>query len=270
MLQAVGTTTLGDLIKGKGEFIHLPQVCLRGYQLKKVLGRGTFGTVANACFDGSCKYAVKIIKRGPDVEREINITKKLWEKYQIGPRFYDSWDCGDRHVIVTDMWDGDLPKNVCPPDHILKKLCKQIQRMHDAGYVHGDILEKNILIKTVGKEIVDTTLADFGTVRSIEDWLMLEEKKGEIMKFHMYHFDPRNDLTDYYKENNVSLEDVLKDPRHLDKDMMWKLYKVCGTNTKTFCLSNNSSGGARRRSRRSSGRRRRSSRRKARRSSGGM
>lgn len=121
---------------------------------------------------------------------------------------------------MTEKWDGELPIDVCLPEELLQKLCNEIEKLHSLGYVHGDILEKNVLVRKNQGQIVDATLSDFGTVDN--DW---SRRPDRVKTFYDYH---KLSGLAYYNDNNLSLEDVQRDPSLLDKAMMWQLWLACG------------------------------------------
>lgn len=221
------TITMG---KNDSELVYKDK-CLRGRDIKKILGRGRYGTVR--CLDDECRYAVKYMRTN-DVRNELKVLKEM-TALGIGPKFIDAWECnldnridGSITMIVAEKWDGELSKDTCISKPIWYKLCKEINTLHTHGYVHGDILPKNILVKRKGKEIVDATLSDFGTVNTVDDWKMTDRygpQGSAISIFYNYH--KANGLSDYYTTNKLTLSDVENDPTHLDRDYMWKLWKNC-------------------------------------------
>jgi len=226
------------------------ETCLRGYELQKILGRGGYGSVAASCLAGNCNYAVKMMRSSKVNTNELNAIKTLSDK-NIGAHFIDAWECDAKDIpqspfgddidpitlIVTEKWDGELPKGVCLDEGILVKLCKEIKELHSLGYVHGDILEKNILIRKRENKIIDATLSDFGFVNTIHWWQTTDSfgREGNAVEtFYRYHI--KNGLGEYYVDNDIELKDVQQDPTYLDKALMWKLWKLCKKVPK-FCES---------------------------------
>lgn len=226
--------------KWRGQKPAVDHQCLTGYEMKEVLGQGMFGKVAKACFKDSCDYAVKIIPRHKINPDEIKITKKLWDRYNIGPKFYDAWECDDSFYVVTELWDGELPQDVCLPNELMQKLCNQVKALHRGGFVHGDIYEKNILVKRDrANRIVDVTLADFGTVvdwgsvKDLEEPDDIPKMKAELKVRALYNEYVRQAAADPYLQefldkHGISAEDVVREPTLVDHGMLWKLYKMCG------------------------------------------
>lgn len=228
-----------EISLGNNDEQEIYESCLRGYELKKYLGRGGYGSVAKACLKDNCNYAVKLMRSSKVNANELNAIKELSER-GIGAKFIDAWECGAGDIpdspfdlkpvtlIVSEKWDGELPPNVCLDERILLKLCKEIKTLHELGYVHGDILEKNILIKKRKSKIIDATLSDFGFVNTIR-WWQTTDKFGSpgnaIETFYKYYKD--SGLTDYFRDNDITLADVQYNPTYLDKALMWKLWKVC-------------------------------------------
>jgi serine/threonine protein kinase len=228
--------------------VTIETACLRGYEIKKILGSGNHGTVLLTCLDEQCIYAMKIIilpeirpecsesdkdtfdiylKKAQD---EIEISK-LFSAHGIGPRFIDAWICDNIVLIVSELWDDQLKPGICIEVHLLKKLTDQICKMHALGYVHGDIFEKNILVRYNERgELIDITLADFGTAQPIEEWkrvIFIDPfgvKQSAARMYYNHHIKFR---TNYFPKNNITLQKVLDDPRYLDKNTIWSLYQKC-------------------------------------------
>jgi serine/threonine protein kinase len=232
---------------GKNDHETVSQTCLKGFELKPFLmGRGAYGSVAQACLKDRCDYAVKMMRTQNVNKEEIAIIKEL-SGLGIGAKFIDSWECDpadfqapllDQPVmdedsssitmIVSEKWDSQLPFDTCIDPKILVKLCGEIQTLHELGLVHGDILEKNILVKTKDGKIVDATLTDFGTVDTVEAWKKDPNRIKDFIEYQLMSY-----LEDYYIDNEIMTEDVIEDPTHLDKALMWKLYKLCTGQGKT-------------------------------------
>ena len=93
--------------------------CLKGYQIKQLLGKGTYGSVYNACLDDDCTFAVKFMNTDTQTRkdtffREGPVTKEFSEN-GIGPKYYGHWLCDNNiGIIVTEQWDGSLNKLPIP------------------------------------------------------------------------------------------------------------------------------------------------------------
>lgn len=203
--------------------------CLKGYEIKKMLGKGTFGVVHEACeMEDQCDYTFKMLdllgieSTEEDYIKEVNTMEMLSNGYDIGPKFFKSWVCDDVAFIVTEKWDSSLPVNVCVPANLIEKLINQIGQLHALGLVHGDILEKNVLVKMQKNKITDITLTDFGSIQTAKDW---QADPQWILTYYGYHHNAG--LHAYYKDNGISSADVINDPTHLDRALVYKLKKIC-------------------------------------------
>jgi|SRR5579862_2424402 len=222
--------------KGEEDGILIHEICLKGYNLEKYLAEGGYGTVYQACdMEKKCDYVIKIQKldfnnepKMDDWLREVKMTGILSIEHDIGPKFLGAWLCEQDEVgiIVSELWDGRLYD--CPPRYLIEKLQAQIDKINELGYVHGDILSKNILVKKdVDGKIVDATLTDFGTVATAKQWKEDEKDYGFITDFYKYHTDLVNETREYYLDNQITKKDVIKNPLHFDKALMYFFNKHC-------------------------------------------
>lgn len=135
------------------------------------------------------------------------------------PRTHIKVDKGTITLMVTEKWDDSLKTNYDINSKILEKLCREIETVHKNGYIHGDIARRNILVKINNqKSITNITLSDFGFLDTIDNW---KKSSDRLLKAYKYQ---KNMFEDYYTKNNIQLEDVKKDPTHLDKGLIWELW----------------------------------------------
>jgi len=168
--------------------------CLTGYEIKKILGQGSYGTVVDSCIDGDCNYAVKIMNSDENFQLEVDVATKMYNN-GIGPKIYDIWECDDIAIIVYDKWDMDLDRyfQMFPTKrlskHIIDKLEKDINKLHSIGpkdnyLVHFDLLPKNILVKLdKNNNIVDITMTDFGLIKNLKDFNRFKTWYKYFMEF---------------------------------------------------------------------------------------
>jgi len=213
----------------------IQKICLKGYELKKYLAEGSYGVVYQACdTEQNCNYVMKIQQfsledktKTDDWLREVRMNGILSIEHDIGPKFLGAWYCEQDLVgiIVSELWDGQLFG--CPSRELIDKLQKQIDTINELGYVHGDILQKNILVKKDNKgKIIDLTLTDFGSVKTIKEWKKDQENIGLITDFYRYHLSYKP-TRDYYEDNQIILEDVIENPPYLDRSLMYYFNKYC-------------------------------------------
>jgi serine/threonine protein kinase len=196
----------------------LPSHCLtmEGYEIQEFIGLGSSGSVHKACdIDKNCTYAIKIENITESrlkflFDEEVKITE-IFNRNNIGPKYYGSWICEGLGFIVTELWDGQLP-NVKLSDDVLRKFRDQIDKLHDLGYVHADILPKNVLVKYDShKNVKDITLTDFSNSDTIEAW---KSRPTYLKIFYDYISVTIAGL--YFKKNNITVDMILNDPRLLD------------------------------------------------------
>jgi hypothetical protein len=216
------------IVVGKKKEQIVTEECLKGYEIKNILGKGGYGGVYVGCdIDNNCTYAVKFMANKESFLNEHNIVSKISvPPYNIGPKYHGSWWCNEDGIgmIVTDRWTKQLPENKCLPLHLFEKLKKQIELLHSLGYVHCDILEKNVLIKYQNNKIVDVTLTDFGLTDS-KDELMKNPKW--IKALYKYHILSQHTTQHMFKEKEITLNQVKKDPNLLDFGLLYHLKKMC-------------------------------------------
>lgn len=76
------------------------------------------GTVYQVCdIKNNCEYTIKMIdlqkysdvdKAAGEVDKEVYLLE-LFNKHNIGAKFYCRWTCDNVAFIVTEKWDGALP-----------------------------------------------------------------------------------------------------------------------------------------------------------------
>jgi serine/threonine protein kinase len=226
--------------------VTITETCMQGYEIKNLLGKGTYGSVHLAInpknINPNKKYAIKFQNLYVDKNKfpdpityqklknflrqdfldEVNISE-LFSKYSIGPIIYHAWICEDIDigVTVTEFWDkaaNDINELCNLNPELVKKLRNQIIKIHNLDYIHYDIKPANILIKKdyLGN-IIDITLTDFG--------LSLKRPKvQDSLVFYNYH---KNIAPNFYK--NITLQMVKKNPIIFDYGVLYEIEK-CNPN----------------------------------------
>lgn len=164
-------------------FLEIPDDALPAsfgrFELRKVVGRGGFGTVYRA-YDKQLdrEVAVKIPRRGA-LETADQINRFLREARSGGklshPNICPIHDVGEfqgNHFIVMGFIEGTPLSQVITPEkpmdpklaaRILLKLTAALAEAHDRGIVHRDLKPSNIMMDEKRREPV---ILDFGLARS--------------------------------------------------------------------------------------------------------
>jgi len=188
--------------------------CFNTYDLEKIIGKGAFGTVYNACQKKNCEYVVKLQNITDDwykkiFDMEVNVMNQLMNNKYGGVEllYHAICDgiCGSNKIkiglMILDKWDGNLDgkeilvnKNI---DIFLNTISTQIKILHNLGYVHWDLLPKNVLYKDVGGT-VSFTITDFGACQRDT----LDPYSDEY--YNSYYFNPHN-YGDIMNINNLNI-----------------------------------------------------------------
>lgn len=147
--------------------------CLKGIKVKKVLGQGAFGTVANACRSNKCKYVLKIQKlvrrRNSFLTQrgfwdEVGVSKKAGD-LGISPRIKDAWTCDGNGYMLMNRVNGLTLKEVIKQNprfelmfDLKNKAKTALKKAHAAGLLHRDIHAENIMVTKKN----DVMLIDWG------------------------------------------------------------------------------------------------------------
>lgn len=208
--------------------------CLKGFHFKSVLGSGTSGTVfdSHARVDRNhhMEVAMKTQFASKEFEKECDILKTMSES-GVCPQFIDAWIEEGVGFLATEKWDISLwewiqnnnlrhtQKGYPLPKKLISKLSHLIERMHKKGYVHGDIMEKNIMLRLNSKGLpVDICLTDFGLTIEKDDW---KNHLDFLKVLYDYHMSSCNYTDRYFKEKGLNFADVAIDPCHLDKALVY-------------------------------------------------
>ena len=235
----------GTMLSGKDKNEVLRLLKEGGYVYE-----GTYGIVYQACdADKNCDYVIKvqILEHESDIidwRKEVELNIKFNE-YDIGPKIASAWICNDERqqqifgIFAAEIWDDNLGTEEvekCPPKHLIDKLETQIKTIHKLGYVHGDIMPKNVLVrKDRNGDIIDLTITDFGTVDTPIAWKRKDGEYNWIRTFYDYHaYFPygvesgqHGFLWPYYQNSYITLDDLRKDPGLMDNDILYYLRNKC-------------------------------------------
>ena len=207
--------------------ILFPETCMEGYELRNFLAQGSYGSVYQACKpQDNCNYVIKfqhLINDRDDeetFEQEVKMSKAM-SSIGVGPKLIGAYACEENGtgMIVSEKWDGQLQDddllNLTP--EMVSKLENEINNIHGAGYVHADIKAQNVLVRRNEQgKVIDMTLTDFG-LTELQTSLM--KRPNWIDTLYEYHNGmPPNSF--YYSENNISNQDVRRDPKLLDMGLI--------------------------------------------------
>lgn len=152
----------------------LAVVEIPGYQLKKELGRGTFGVVWEAIrLQTGQLVAVKVVRgeRKLDwryLERELDFLREL-EDHPYTLTVLDAELDHDPPYIVTPLVDGgsldsvgaDRERDLGLVRRWVEQLAEALEFIHDKGVIHCDLKPSNIFVSSSD----DIRLGDFGQCR---------------------------------------------------------------------------------------------------------
>ncbi|KAF9050774.1 kinase-like protein [Hymenopellis radicata] len=148
------------------------------YDLIKLLGQGTFGTVYKALSrrTGRC-HAIKQLRGSFTTNKdrqmaatEIEILTTLDHPYII--KFEEAFYSPNIYIVLEYAGQGDLlgylfknSKVVDEPmaQHMAYQLCSALEYMHKRGIVHRDLKPENVLVTSTHPEMFK--VADFGLSR---------------------------------------------------------------------------------------------------------
>ncbi len=149
-----------------GEYID------REYQVKKLLGEGSFGMVYDVCDRQDRHFALKIL---PLWKREAHLREELVNRFQlefetgrirsdyIVYSYHSDWVKGNPYIVMELCSETSLQRFMKNPDTDVEKVVCEIlyglRDLHRNGKVHRDLKPANILRKKTGT----FALSDFGT-----------------------------------------------------------------------------------------------------------
>ncbi len=143
-----------------------------GYVLDTLLGAGAHAVVWRATAadePGRPAVAVKIVRPGPDADRELAVLRAVAHPHVLGLHDAVALDDG-RLALVTDLLDGGTLADVVAargrlrPGEVvtvLVPLARALAALHAQGVQHGDLAPGNVLFDRDGRP----ALADLGTTR---------------------------------------------------------------------------------------------------------
>jgi tRNA A-37 threonylcarbamoyl transferase component Bud32 len=168
------------------------------YKSNGSIGKGASSNVYSLCdAKNECPYVLRIqelpqalnsdgMNEGiASFTNQVMVTE-LASKHKIGPKLYDAWLCYTDGVtigmMVLDRWDGDLRQYIVDSniDTMLQDLEHKMYKLHNLGFVHGDIWPANVLFRKRGNK-TEVALTDFDrSVPIISPWGQKTHEKDII------------------------------------------------------------------------------------------
>lgn len=154
----------------------------QGYQFGQQIGRGSFGSVHEACKDENCKYVLKISFFTDDfdrqvAEREIAVMQQLNDTGLIA-RLITSKMCQDKALMLMERFDmsaeqlgkkqyekffgkdaGMLRDALLFTDTQIQQLFELAVKLSDMGISHGDLKLDNLMYRVHDQRFI---VIDFG------------------------------------------------------------------------------------------------------------
>jgi Protein kinase domain len=164
----------------------------RGYWFGQQIGRGSFGSVHEACKDEDCKYVLKIAMFADDfgresARREISIMKQL-EPTKLGPKLLNYRFCDDKALLLMERFDmsaeelgrrqfshffgedaaqSNAEALLFTETQIIKIFTLAL-RLSQAGVVHGDLKLDNIMYRLREDDFIVIDFGFSGTYRTVD------------------------------------------------------------------------------------------------------
>jgi len=121
------------------------------YELKKVIGRGAYGTVNILCFNNNCNYVLKIQQNNEFFRDEVHALFELQHTNCV-PKIFDAWTCGDTGYLVIELLSTEINLNF---ESFATQLYKCVNTLHNNGWSHNDLKKDNLLFNIrTGKLII--------------------------------------------------------------------------------------------------------------------
>lgn len=121
------------------------------YELKKVIGRGAYGTVNILCFNNNCNYVLKIQNNDEFFRDEVHSLFELQHTNCV-PKIFDAWTCGDTGYLVIELLSTEINLNF---ESFAAQLYECVNTLHNNGWSHNDLKKDNLLFNIrTGKLII--------------------------------------------------------------------------------------------------------------------
>ncbi|KAG7350803.1 calcium/calmodulin-dependent protein kinase-like protein [Nitzschia inconspicua] len=172
-----------------------PQDVKEKYQLKEVLGQGTFGIVRRCQDKDGNNHALKTILKSkvPDpkvLKREIEIMRQVHHPHII--RLFDVFEDDKNIFLVTELctggelYDRVVEKTVSndlfseyDAARITRNILSAVEFIHSKGVAHRDLKPENFLLEDESDEAA-VKIIDFGLSRFHNDKGLMKSRVGTI------------------------------------------------------------------------------------------
>lgn len=147
---------------------------VNGYRLHEEIGSGGYSKVfrVTSDFNVNSKYVCKMVckKRKLNIASEVRIHKLLNPTKRV-PILYDVYEDETAHYMIQEMCMGgalteytDCLRDEQRTATMVKNILQTMQTIHNAGIIHRDIKEQNILLMDpTNKPKSDIRICDFGS-----------------------------------------------------------------------------------------------------------
>lgn len=165
------------------------------------IGKGAFGsvfsirTITDLHSASKCDLVVKQIKYNQQIGREETIEEARIQQmaadlHGIAVKVWYYFECNDAMYIIMDRLPPGrtlyktraMQAGYPPSDHtLIAKVLKELTKLHNMGYIHGDLHGDNIWVTDMG----DPLLVDFGYAQPIHTVINLSrtpERNIEAIK----------------------------------------------------------------------------------------
>jgi serine/threonine protein kinase len=165
----------------------------------------------------------------------------LFSDNNIGPTVLDTWYSVNGNLfngyIITLKMDCDLLKlmentkgskydnytlkeNIKVKSEAIKELKYEVLKLHDLGYIHCDLMPKNILVKLEDDTITKMTITDFGLTDK-KSYVIYDTWINTLYTYHRNH----------YPFMEYTLNDIKVQPELLDFQI-FELFNIEPNDTK--------------------------------------
>ncbi|CAH1221497.1 hypothetical protein PAECIP111891_05203 [Paenibacillus allorhizoplanae] len=155
-----------------------------------LIGSGALGKVYKAYDSKGRQLAIKETSNREAARREA----RIMQSYRVGeflPRYYDYFEIGEKGYLVTEYIRGttlgddfhNTFTNKRDQDlsvEITINILKGIRQLHKTGYIHNDVLPKNVMILHNKPETVK--VIDFNIAKKIVSPAVMKKELQDVCK----------------------------------------------------------------------------------------